>query len=262
MNTFSDHSHPYTRVRTIPGSSVPSTLPPDIYRTPTVAQHQEQRAPGVMSQQSKKYGKGPTTVPPRSLLQPNEKRGTPQGRYWCRICGRDFAQPQGVTRHHRDTHEAGLCIYCGVFKWGRPYRLREHIKKKHPGLHPDVALEEAAETRYGVTNNTKYFPQPCALPSTSEHTRLDCAETQRLCPSSPPGAMVNVAPGSPPAMSMPSASNNPPATSAVPILKKCKLEDARELFELLYDTHGYHITFPPVREHAQVEKADPGISAR
>ncbi|KAH9962761.1 hypothetical protein BJV74DRAFT_954486 [Russula compacta] len=41
--------------------------------------------------------------------------------------------------------------YCGVFKWVRPYLVKKHIKKQHPGIDPDVALVEAKKTRRRAT---------------------------------------------------------------------------------------------------------------
>ena len=93
-----------------------------------------------------KTGKGPAASSLRSC-QPDGELNAPNGRYRCSICGLGYAQLQGLTRHLRETHEASFCIYCNDFKWGRPYRLREHIKKRHPGVDPSVALEEATKTR-------------------------------------------------------------------------------------------------------------------
>ena len=174
-----------TGIYTTSDSSELSAPPTGIYSTPTAAQYQEQKALKEMPQQSQKPGEGSAMVSPRSSLRSNRKRQIPQGRYRC-TCGRDYAQPQGLTRHQRETHEAGICMYCHAFAWGRPYRFGEHIKKEHPGVDPDVALEEAtnSKTRRRITidTDTNVFPQCASL--SPENSRWDCIGTL-----SPPAAM-------------------------------------------------------------------------
>jgi hypothetical protein len=66
-----------------------------------------------------------------------------KGPYSCRDCGKGYAQPQGLNRHRREMHKPKLCTFCGDFKWGRRYRLKEHLKSEHPELDADEALGEA-----------------------------------------------------------------------------------------------------------------------
>jgi hypothetical protein len=129
------------------------------------------------------------------------KRGVPNGRYRCTICGLGYAQAQGLTRHHRETHEASLCTRCNDFKWGRPYRYKEHLKKRHPDIDPNVALEEATKTRRRTVFNTKGSPRQRASPSTAIHDRWGRVETGLNPSLPPPGTVVGIAPISPPSMS-------------------------------------------------------------
>jgi Zinc finger, C2H2 type len=80
----------------------------------------------------------------------------PTSRYSCNICGRSYSQSQGLRRHQRERHDASLCTYCGVFEWGRPYRLREHLEEEHPDVNVEAALEEATRTRRRATSFTSH----------------------------------------------------------------------------------------------------------
>jgi hypothetical protein len=195
---------------------------------------------------------GTAAESPRSPLRSNWKRGAPPGRYRC-TCGRDYAQPQGLTQHRRETHEAYICMYCGAFAWARPYRFREHVKRKHPGVDPDVALEEATymkmKTRRSVTTKTKDLPQ-CASPSA----------VTRLYPSSSRSAARGVPPVSLPAVASVGYDSQP--GSAESTMEMHKYEDARdsESSESLGANYA-HITFPPSKQRIQAEKTDPDMSA-
>jgi hypothetical protein len=90
-------------------------------------------------------------VSPRPSLLPDGKRGASQGRYSCSICGLDFAQRQGVTRHHRDVHEVSSCTHCPDFKWYRPHQLRKHLEEKHPDIDLPASLGEVTRSRRKAT---------------------------------------------------------------------------------------------------------------
>ena len=250
IDTLLDHDHRYyTHIHTTSESSESSTLSAGIYTTPTIVQYQGQRAAREMPQGFKKSGEGPALESPRSS---DWKCGASQGRYRC-TCGRDYAQQQGLTRHLRETHEACICMYCGAFASARPYRFKEHVKRKHPGVDPDVALEEAtySKTRRSVTIKTKALSQ-CALPS--------AAETRFYPSSSLPAAM-----GLPPVYlsAEPSVgydSQPGSAECAESTMEKLKNEDARDLSESL-GANNARVTFPPSIQRALVEKTDPDMSA-
>lgn len=71
---------------------------------------------------------------PASSGQSSTARGALKKSYSCERCDKEFTQLQGLNRHRREIHEPKMCTFCGVFKWGRRYLLKEHLKKKHPEL--------------------------------------------------------------------------------------------------------------------------------
>ncbi|KAF8496834.1 hypothetical protein F5888DRAFT_1634852 [Russula emetica] len=111
-------------------------------------------------------------------LRSDEKPGVSQSRYSCSICNLDYAQPQGLSRHQYEKHKARLCIYCREFAWGRPYLFRKHLVKRHPGIDPDAAIDEAARTRRGVTIRRRYPPLPQVPIPTPKCDSWDRAESQ------------------------------------------------------------------------------------
>lgn len=254
INTPLDHNHRYTHAHTTSDSSVSSTLSAGIYTSSTVAQHRDQRASRHMPQGSKRSEEGPAAESPRTPLRSNWNRGTPPGRYRC-TCGRDYAQLQGLARHRRETHDTYMCTYCGAYAWARPYRFREHVKRKHPGVDPDVALKKATylpvKARRRITNKTKNIPQ-CALPA---------AETQLYPSSSPPAAMAVLPVSLPAVSSVGYNSQLGSAASAKSIMEMHKYEDARDLSESLGANYAYFTPLPPSKQRAQVEKTDPYMSA-
>jgi hypothetical protein len=70
----------------------------------------------------------------------------PKSLYSCNVCGNIYSQPQNVTRHYREAHERRLCLYCD-FKSSRNYKYRDHLKRHHPDVDPDVVLGQANSTR-------------------------------------------------------------------------------------------------------------------
>jgi hypothetical protein len=96
-----------------------------------------------------------------------------------------YTQRQAAWRHIRTAHSPNQCSFC-KFKWGRRYEYRNHLKKKHPRVNPDVILREAPGAHYSATVLTKRLrPQPAVSPPAVEHDQQNCAESQ-LYPSAPP----------------------------------------------------------------------------
>lgn len=67
----------------------------------------------------------------------------PEKKYRCSSCQRGFTQPQVLSRHVKDTHEAKeSCPHClsqgsnFTFSKGRPYVYRKHLAKQHPEIAP------------------------------------------------------------------------------------------------------------------------------
>lgn len=189
-----DIQHPY--VDTTSNASVPLALPV-ISCMPHVAQYKEQED---MPQQVQGTGNVPGAASSRSSLRPGGERTTTKPQHSCDICGKTYSQPQGVRRHQRETHKASLCVICKSFEWGRPYRLRQHLKRWHPDVVDiEAVLAEATGTRRGVTTDSRCLPQqPAPLtPRAPHHYRPSSAASppdRRLVPTSssdPPLAVVN-----------------------------------------------------------------------
>lgn len=155
------HTHQSTPAHpTLSNHLAPSTLPV-ISCGRTVVQDKERRVP-KRPHRFQKTETDPAAALSRSSqsLRPGEKPGVSQGRYSCTVCNRGYAQPQGLTRHQCEKHKARLCIYCREFAWGRPYLFRKHLVKRHPGIDPDAAIDEAARTRRSATIRRGYPPLP------------------------------------------------------------------------------------------------------
>jgi hypothetical protein len=129
-------------------------------------------------QQSQNSGNGPMAASSRSPLKPSEDR------YRCSICGSDFAQKRGVTRHHRDVHEVSLCLHCSGFEWHRRHQLKEHLEEQHPDVHVPAALAEATRYRRRATMIKRRMHFPPAI----EYYRWSWGEhlPQPLTPPLPP----------------------------------------------------------------------------
>jgi hypothetical protein len=124
----------------------------------------------------------------------SSRRQASKRRYSCNICGKEYAQPQGVTRHQREMHKARLCIYCREFRWGRLYLFREHLARQHPDVDPDAAVKVVKKDSRRTTSDQ---PRDPASTPTKEHIRVEF----HLHPPTPPlPAMSNLPPVSPPAI--------------------------------------------------------------
>ncbi|KAI0296864.1 hypothetical protein BC826DRAFT_188089 [Russula brevipes] len=137
---LSDQSHQYQYIPVdIPSNFSVSSVLPEVPDVPIVVKDKEQNLSRDKPQSLQKMGEGSVAVSLPSPRQPVGTRGTLK-RYSCNICGKRYAQSQGVRRHQRETHRANLCTYCYAFEWGRPYRFKEHLEKEHPNVDLNVAL--------------------------------------------------------------------------------------------------------------------------
>ncbi|KAI0296870.1 hypothetical protein BC826DRAFT_188400 [Russula brevipes] len=119
-----------TPVSATPDFLIPSFLP-EVADVSAAVNDSKQKQPRGKRRNLRKARKGFAVVSPVSSRQATGIRRTPK-RHSCNICGKRYAQSQGVTRHQRETHRASLCMYCNAFKWGRPYRYKAHLEKEHP----------------------------------------------------------------------------------------------------------------------------------
>ena len=173
------HGHRYTGIHTTTyNDSVPSALPRISYQ-PAVVPYQEQSTPRDELRESHETGMGPTAASSWAPLSQ-----ATQARFWCSICGLCYAQEQGVTRHHRDVHEASLCKYCKRFKWHRRHQLEKHLQEQHPDIDLSAALREATRSRRRATI-IKNHRQRRVSPSI-ENVRLDDIEHRPRLAMPPP----------------------------------------------------------------------------
>ena len=188
----------YTHSGAMSSDSIPSTLPV-IPGVPADVQYEEQQAPLDTPQQFQETEKGSVAASSQSSRRAASVNGSAKLQYACNICWKTYSQSQGVRRHQRETHKATLCTYCYSFEWGRPYRLREHLKKQHPEVDVDVALKEAARKCPKAKRNPKSLPQQVSLPG-PPHCRQSRMESQTdypLAPSLPLPAVVELPPTTP-----------------------------------------------------------------
>ena len=118
LQTRPDQAHRYTPVDKMFNYAVPSTV-------------------------TKVSRKGHAVVPSQGTVNPADMHGTPKSLFSCDKCDKQYAQPQGVTRHQREAHEVNLCLICKDFRWGRRYQLKKHLMERHPGVNLDETLCEA-----------------------------------------------------------------------------------------------------------------------
>ena len=186
--------HKYVGVNKIPDDSVPSPFH-GVTREPTSVQI-HQRAPHDQPQKIQKTGNRPTATSWQSGRQPTTINGAHRRRYLCTICGKGYAQRQGVTRHQREVHKTNSCRHCRAFQWGRPYLLREHLERRHPDIDPDTELEEVNRNSRKTTISTTHLPREWVLPPALEHSRQVSVESQLR----------------PPTLSLPPVKNFPPVS--------------------------------------------------
>jgi hypothetical protein len=184
MNVSLDQGHRNTPVDTTRNPSVSSTFP-RISCTPTGVQY-----PQYQAQRFQELEKRPIAAPSRSTSP-----------YSCDICGKAYAQPQGVRRHHREVHDVKICTYCGDFKWGRPYQFRKHLKKQHPSVDPDAVVGRPSESHRKVAMIPKHPPQQQVLPPIPEHDRQGRTEPRLRAPAQLPSAVAELLPFSQPFIS-------------------------------------------------------------
>ncbi|KAH9961057.1 hypothetical protein BC827DRAFT_1155500 [Russula dissimulans] len=175
INIPSDEGNQYSQSGTTSNTSVPSGTS----RVPAIMQYQEQRTSQAQHRQLHQLGKRKkhAASSSQSARRPTSAcgLGARNRPYSCDICGKAYAQRQGLGRHRRETHDAKSCKHCGTFRWGRPYVFKKHIQEWHPGVNPDAALKEAMGAGRGFPSVTRY-PSPLQRDIPPEHDRRTCAE--------------------------------------------------------------------------------------
>jgi hypothetical protein len=160
--------------------------------------------------------------------------GTPKSLFSCDKCNKQYAQPQGVTRHQREVHEINLCPICNDFRWGRRYQLQKHLRERHPAINLDETLCEATRCRREAAMNKKHSrQQQASSPAIESHGSLP--------------AILSMA-------------YDPQPEHAEKPVTSCKREDAREL-DLFDPTTNAPFAYSSTEEHLQPVN-DAGMSVR
>ena len=192
-------SSPDSAIFATPNFSIPS-MPQDVSCTPTAVQYQAESTSRDKPQQLNKTGIGAENASSQPSQRPTDEGEAPKGPYPCEVCGKRYAQLQGVRRHYRAMHDPSSCSYCD-FKWSRPYQYRAHIKKKHRDVIPDVALNEAMWARRRAAKNARCIRQQPVLTLTPDPGRRMGTETWWGPLTSPPSEVVRATPAHQPAIS-------------------------------------------------------------
>lgn len=231
MNPHLCHGHQFTRIHTTSTPSAPS-IPQGIPSNPAAVQYLGESESRDRSQKLQKSRNVPEKASSQSSRPPaGIGRTLNKGPYLCDICGKRYAQRQGVRRHYRAIHgHLNSCSYCSDFKWSRPYLYRAHLKTKHRDVVSDVAQGEATWTGYRVANTASSPQQQQVLTLTPENGQRGGTET-RLCQLTPfPSEAIRVASALPLSPTIQRVDHDPhwqPSGSAEPTMRrKRKREDA------------------------------------
>jgi len=178
-STSLDQSHLYKHVAdTGPNFSASSTLL-IMPSTSTVGQHEEGKSRNQPIQ-SPQTTKKRATASSRSSGRPTGAHKAPKQSYTCTICGEEYAQMQGFTRHYRTKHHPSSCLLCD-FKWGRPEHYRNHLTKRH-GLDVGVVdgiLGKPAGSRRRSTIIGRDLPQNVSPPAIKHDRQTQPKPRQR-----------------------------------------------------------------------------------
>ena len=106
--------------------------------------------------------------------RPTGMHEAPKRSYSCDVCGKQYSQPQGVSRHRQaEHHSPHSCLYC-AFKWSRPYQYRVHLEKWHLDVNPDNVLGKPAGSRRKSTiigrNSLQHASPPAMEPDLQSQT--------------------------------------------------------------------------------------------
>jgi hypothetical protein len=254
MTVPQGQAHQFTRVdKTLDISVSSESALPGVPKTPAAMQNR-QRPPRNLSRKSQKMGKG--HVATSSRLSQRRADVYPWRQYMCNVCGKEYAQRQGVVRHHREKHEASWCMYCREFKRGRPYLrlLREHLERQHPDVDPNAAVEVVKMNGRRATVTTPYpLQEPVSFPSLGHDIRV--RTTSRLHPPIPPSPAVTKYPStSLPAAAFPHVAYDPQFGFTEPMTRKCRRGNAHQ-----FEVHNSYVRsgsppFPFTEERSQVPR--------
>jgi hypothetical protein len=170
----SDQSHRSTPIGATPNVSIKSAIPSSsfVHRALRNRSHQSKITRNMRAEEKLRSSGQPAGM--------NEALKRP---FVCHTCGKRYAQPGGVTRHHRAKHSPNSCTYCGA-RWSRPYQYRDHLERHHHDVDPDLVLGKPAGSRRRAEVIGRRRPQNVS-PHVIKHDRQSQA-TPRRHPLRPP----------------------------------------------------------------------------
>ena len=201
-------------------------------------------------------------VPSQATVQPANVHKTPKSLFPCDKCDKQYAQPQGVTRHQRKSHgEKSACPNCNDFRWSRRHQLTKHLKEQHPDINLDATLYEATRCRREATMNNKHLRQQQASPPAivrggGSHGEPLPRPPMRTLPASAKDSHVSLHPMLPGPMTY----DPRPKHHAERPVTSCKHEGARGL-DLFNPTTNTPSAFSSTEERPQIGN-DAGMSVR
>ena len=226
MNARLGHGHQHTRVHTTSNPSAPS-VPQCKSSKPAVVQYPGETGSKNRSQKLQKSGNVPGKTSSQSSRPPSDIGGSlNKGPYPCNICGKRYAQRQGVTRHCREIHDhPKSCSYCD-FKYCRPYLYQAHLKTRHLDVVSNAAQDKATWS-YRVANTASSPQQMPVLTLTPEHGQRG-TETWWRPLTPPPSVVVPFAAFRSPAIQRVNHDQQSLGSAEPTIRRKRKREDAPE----------------------------------
>jgi hypothetical protein len=183
-----------------PSNSTPPTPPnfpvasilPGTSHIPPPVESREKREPQDRPYQYQKLKKKGEVESLHWSRRPADIRKARIPRFLCDECGAEYAQRQGLNRHHREKHEPSLCMYCDA-EWGRPYEYRDHLEKHHPDVDRDMILGKTAGSRRRSASFARHRSQQVSLP-TIEHGPRGHSGIRRYSPAVVKPSTVTLSP--------------------------------------------------------------------
>lgn len=155
--------------------------------------------------------------------------------YSCYACGKQYSQPQGVSRHRRKAHGIPHSCLHYEFTWTRPCQYRAHLEKCHRDVNSDEVLGKPTGSRRHSKVIGRDLPQHF-YPPTRQLDQRSPAELQQRRMTSLMPAVVKVTHIPSPSVLPVATGNEPlPEYEKPTISTTCKYEDARGL-KFLGDT--------------------------
>jgi hypothetical protein len=117
-------------------------------------------------------------------------REAPGRPYVCDTCGKQYSQPQGVSRHRKRAHNnphSCFDLRC-KFKWSRPCQYGAHLRRRHRDVDSDFVLGKPTGSRRSSTIIgrdlvQRFYPPPAIEPDRRSRAELRQRPTTPLLPA-------------------------------------------------------------------------------